>query len=173
MSIPLHHPEGRVHLEDVGDGLTRISVEPSNPSLFVSGAPWKTRYPAALIESILEVKGPSHVCDEIRRDEDPKYVSLFLRWSLLGYVEPEAFAGKRLLDFGCGSGASTVILGRMFPETETVGVELEESLLEIARKRAAFYGNEGVSLRRSRACTAPPSAPAGVTTGPGRAPSTR
>jgi SAM-dependent methyltransferase len=95
------------------------------------------------------VKGPSYVCDEIRRDEDPKYVTLFLHWALLGYVDPGAFAGKRLLDFGCGSGASTAILGRMFPETETVGVELEENLLGIARKRAAFYGNEGVSLRHS------------------------
>jgi ubiquinone/menaquinone biosynthesis C-methylase UbiE len=89
------------------------------------------------------------VCDEIRRDEDPKYVTLFLHWALLGYVDPGAFAGKRLLDFGCGSGASTAILGRMFPETETVGVDLEENLLGIARKRAAFYGNEGVSLRHS------------------------
>ena len=38
--------------------------------------------------------------DQIRRAEDPDYVSLFLRYSLLGFLPEEAFDGARILDFG-------------------------------------------------------------------------
>ena len=148
-TVTLSHPEGIVRLESVGDGRTHVTVEPFDRSLFVSGAPWTTHYPPELIESILAVKGPAHVCDEIRRDEDPNYVALTLHYALLGYVDPAEFANRRLLDFGCGSGASTSILGRMFPDTEIVGVELEAALLDIARKRAALYGNDRVRFELS------------------------
>jgi SAM-dependent methyltransferase len=98
-----------------------------------------TAYPLSLINEILGVKAPSYLCDEIAREEDPEYVELFLRYSLLGYLPTEAFRGGRLLDFGSGSGASTVNLARLLPDTEIVGVELEPALIRVARMRAEFY----------------------------------
>jgi SAM-dependent methyltransferase len=87
----------------------------------------------------VRTKGVGWTIDEITRDEDAGYVSNALRHGLFGFVAPEAFPAGRLLDFGSGSGASTVVLARLLPQTEIVGVELEPRLIEIARARAAHY----------------------------------
>lgn len=41
-----------------------------------------------------------------------------------------------MLDAGCGSGATNLILASRFPETEFVGIDLSDLLLEMARKKA-------------------------------------
>ncbi|WKZ19248.1 MAG: class I SAM-dependent methyltransferase [Candidatus Jettenia sp. CY-1] len=46
---------------------------------------------------------------------------------------------KRILDFSCDAGASSIVLSRMLPNTEIVGVELDEKLLYTARLRAEHY----------------------------------
>jgi 2-polyprenyl-3-methyl-5-hydroxy-6-metoxy-1,4-benzoquinol methylase len=121
-----------------------VSVEPHDPATYVSRASCETAYTTDLIAAILGLKGIAYLCDEIARDEDPRYVSSFLRHALLGYLPEQAFHGKRVLDFGSGSGASTVVLGRMLPGAELVGVELREDLLEVARMRAGFYDFENM-----------------------------
>ncbi len=57
---------------------------------------------------------------------------------MFSYFAPEAFRGKRLLDFGCGDGASTLAIAAMLPETEIVGVELDSSLIETANHVRSF-----------------------------------
>jgi SAM-dependent methyltransferase len=137
--LQLEHPDADVRVEDLGEGRSRVSVE-SASDLFISRSACDSTYSLELIERILEVKGPGYLCDEIAREEDPRYIKLFLRYGVLGFVPEEEFAGARLLDFGSGSGASTVILARMFPDTEIVGVELEADFADIARRRATHYG---------------------------------
>jgi 2-polyprenyl-3-methyl-5-hydroxy-6-metoxy-1,4-benzoquinol methylase len=134
----IEHSDARVVVEPLDGGRNRVVVE-APPDTFIAKRECETGYPPALIERILEVKGPAYLCDEIVREEDPQYVALFLRYGLLGFVPPEEFEGARLLDFGSGSGASTVILSRMFPQTEIVGVELEPDFVDIARRRADHY----------------------------------
>ena len=138
MSNILTHPDGAIRVEDI-DGMRAITVEPRD-GLFTPTRKWATAYPLELIEHVLRVKGPAYLCDEIRRDEDPRYVQHALRWDILSCSGPEDFAGRRVLDFGSGSGASSMVLARMFPEAGMVGVELMPELMELARHRAEFYG---------------------------------
>jgi SAM-dependent methyltransferase len=105
-----------------------------------------TAYPEEMIQRILELKDPTYLCDEILREESPDYVQRALYFDLLSYCDPQDFAGRRLLDFGCGAGASTMILARMFPQSCIVGIELEERLLSIAKLRARHYGYDNVEL---------------------------
>jgi hypothetical protein len=100
----LNHPEGRVIVEETPAGRREVKVEPEDSSLFIPRRSCETSYPDELIEALLELKGISHLCDEIARDEDPVYVSNFLRHAILGYVAESEFAGKRVLDFGSASG---------------------------------------------------------------------
>ena len=144
----LEHREGRVSIEERADGRRRVLVYPE-PGTFVSRAECITAYPVEMITRILQVKSPGSLCDEIARDEDPDYLGLFLRYSLLGYLPEEAFREARILDFGSGSGASTVVLARMFPDTEIVGVELEPDLIAIAKLRAEHYGLANLTFRES------------------------
>ncbi len=139
--------DGAARVESLPDEKFRISIEPK-PGYFIARRVWDTSYPMALIQEIHSTKG-LYLCDEIMREEDPCYVEHYLRHEVLGYVDAAEFAGKRVLDFGCGSGASTVVLGRILPPCEIVGVELDEKLLSIARLRAEHFGGRGVRFLQS------------------------
>ena len=99
----------------------------------------ETAYPLPLIKEILNAKGPAWLCDEIRRDESQSYVQKAIQYSVFSYVDEKQFRNKRVLDFGCGSGASTMVLSRALPKTKIVGVELDPILLNICKLRCCHY----------------------------------
>lgn len=148
MSITLHHEEGDVFIEELPDGRNKISVTPHDGH-FIYAENWTTAYPLDLIELIFEVNGAAYLCFEIMRDEDPNFVEKFLRNDIFAYFTPEDFENKKILEFGCGGGASTHILARMFPTAEITGVELVESALRVARKRAEAFHLKNVSFHQS------------------------
>src|SRR5438067_8728617 len=145
----LDHRDGAVAITELGAGKRRLVVTPADPSAHVPIRTWETSYPLDLIERIVAVKGAVGVCDEIARDEMSSYVALFLRYAMLAYRPESDFEHRRLLDFGCGSGASTMVLARMFPATEIVGVELDGELVALADARASALGASNVSFRVS------------------------
>lgn len=146
MVTTLTHQDAMVQVEELPTGKQKVAVSLTNTDLFMPKSTCETAYPLGLITNILDIKGPAYLCDEILRDESPQYVEKHLRYELLGYLVEEEFKAKRLLDFGCGSGASTMVLARMFPDTEIVGIELEKNLLSLAQLRAEYYGYENVKL---------------------------
>jgi len=146
----LTHAEAIVQIVELNDGRRRIDVEVTGGATYVHRKSCDTSYPIALIAKILEIKGPAYLCDEISRDEDNSYIEPHLRTTLFAHVEPSEFVGKRLLDFGCGSGASTAIMARLLPATSIVGIDLESDFLGIARARAAFYGLDTVRFELSK-----------------------
>jgi 2-polyprenyl-3-methyl-5-hydroxy-6-metoxy-1,4-benzoquinol methylase len=148
MSITLHHEEGDATIEELADGRRRISVTP-HERYFIYAESWTTRYPMDLIELMLEVNGAAGLCFEIKRDEDADFVQKFLKNDLFAYFTTEDFENKSILEFGCGGGASTHILARMFPTAEITGVELVESALRVARKRAEVFNLENVRFLQS------------------------
>lgn len=142
------------YVEPLPDGRHHVSVEAQAD--FSGPCPaWVTSYPLALVREVYAAKG-LYVCDEIMREEDPRYVEHAIRHEVLGYVEAAAFAGKRVLDFGCGSGASTLVMSRLLPRCELVGVELEERLLRLARLRAEGLGRTGMQFLLSPSGTSLP-----------------
>jgi 2-polyprenyl-3-methyl-5-hydroxy-6-metoxy-1,4-benzoquinol methylase len=135
--ITLHHPQGTVTIEEIAGGKRRIQTH--NTLLFTPISSCETSYPVDLISLILRSKGPSYLCEEIARDEDRYYIESGLILSILAYISEDKFLNKRLLDFGCGSGASTMILSRKFQRTEIVGVDLVRDFIRIAQARARYY----------------------------------
>jgi 2-polyprenyl-3-methyl-5-hydroxy-6-metoxy-1,4-benzoquinol methylase len=140
-------PKGSMFIEALPDGRHKVSVRPAAGHAIVRSN-WVTSYPLALIREIYSAKG-LYVCDEIMREEDPRYVEHHIQKEVLSYFPAEAFAGKRILDFGCGSGGSSMVLSRVLPPCEIVGIELEERLLKIARLRAAHFGRTSLRLLQS------------------------
>jgi ubiquinone/menaquinone biosynthesis C-methylase UbiE len=88
---------------------------------------------------MLRTRDPSYVHDEINRDEDYYFLEDHLISSISAYISLDEFRDKKLLDFGCGSGASTMILARNFPHTEIVGVDIQSDLIRVAEARAVYY----------------------------------
>jgi 2-polyprenyl-3-methyl-5-hydroxy-6-metoxy-1,4-benzoquinol methylase len=135
------------YVEPLPDGKHRISIE-GGADLTGPCLTWVTSYPLSLIREMYATKG-MYVCDEIMREEDPRYVERSIRHEVLGYVKASDFAGKRVLDFGCGAGASTSVLWRLLPPCEIVGVDLQDRLLSLARARALHFGMHGACFLRS------------------------
>lgn len=146
MGQTLHHEFGRVEIEPLDDGRRRVHVHMADAGAFVTGPTWITSYSPELIGAILRVKGPAWLCDELQRDEDPHYVENDFRHDVLGFIEPGDFLGKRVLDFGCGCGASTAVVSRLLPGANITGIELDAPSLEIARMRADHYGLNAVEF---------------------------
>jgi 2-polyprenyl-3-methyl-5-hydroxy-6-metoxy-1,4-benzoquinol methylase len=149
MKIMLKHKDADIEIGKANSGRNKITVKLVDKNIFMPYATWETSYPVDLIEQIVNVKGPASLCDEIMRDESSDYLQENLRYDVLSYVGEEEFINKRLLDFGCGSGASTMMLRRMLPSTDIVGVELDDTLLSIAKLRAKFYGFNNVTFFKS------------------------
>lgn len=151
MTLTIEHKDAVIEVEEMGSETRRVAVGMKNAGAYSPRLSCHTRYPPDLIKAILQVKGPAWLCDEIARDEDPEYVQSDLLMSLLSYVNKSDFEGKLIMDFGCGSGASTVIIARTFPGCRVLGVELDEKLLGIARLRTQHYQLRNVDLLLSPA----------------------
>lgn len=149
--------KGSLRVQPLEDGRHHLSVLPADGQ-YIANRDWITTYPLPLVLDIHATKD-LFVCDEIMREESPNYVEKSVRSSVLGYVKPEDFAGKRVLDFGCGSGASVLVLSRVLPACEIVGVELEPHLVELARRRVAHFGLGSVQVLQS---PSPESLPPGL-----------
>jgi len=83
--------------------------------------------------------------DEIERSENPNYlqrkIEILLRSFGIG------LARKKVLDFGCGAGASTLIFLRC-GATDITGVEVDETLLDIAKSRLNDFFQNNYQLAK-------------------------
>ncbi|MEJ2208844.1 MAG: class I SAM-dependent methyltransferase, partial [Anaerolineae bacterium] len=50
------------------------------------------------------------------------------------------FEAGRILDAGCGFGTTAIVLAQALPESEVVGIDLSEPLLDLARQAARDAG---------------------------------
>ncbi len=149
MTDTLLDPLGKVLLAPLPDGRFRVTLQPRNTATFVELRTCETAFPVEIIQFLLQKGIFPWLCDCLARHEDPAYVIGAIERQVLAYFPREAFVGKRLLDFGCGSGASTLALAKLFPDCEMVGVELNDTALDIARRIQTFHHAANVSFLRS------------------------
>ncbi|MPZ14679.1 MAG: methyltransferase domain-containing protein [Chloroflexi bacterium] len=93
--------------------------------------------------------------------EGPHYVAEAERYDALLGAFSEALLeaahlrpGERVLDVGCGTGATTIEAARrVLPDGAAIGVDVSPPMLDLARKRAAAAGLDRVEFRRADAQT--------------------
>jgi SAM-dependent methyltransferase len=141
--------EGEIQIRPLPDDKRRIELLPYSPEIYIPRRSVDTTYPDELILACLELSGFCWLCDNIARDEDSSAVERDLFGGMFSFVQKEKFQGRRLLDFGCGSGSSSAVLARLLPETEIVGVELNPDLLKLAAARMAHRGVRNVRFEAS------------------------
>ena len=117
-------------------GRIKVTLKPHDRNAFIPRATCETSLPLDVIAAFLNTSF-TWLCESLARHDDPEYLKKVLGKQLLAYFDAADFRGKRLLDFGCGSGASTLHMGAMLPDTEVVGVELSAPNIELAQRVAA------------------------------------
>lgn len=55
-------------------------------------------------------------------------------------LHDRGFQGGRIIDVGCGFGATAIVLTQAFPQSEVVGIDLSEPLLHLASQAAQAAG---------------------------------
>ena len=146
----IHHPEAEITMEPLPSDRHRVHVRMLDPDEHVWVDRFETSLPRELVERFLGVHGPAGLGHALTRIEEGGDLHRALRFSILPFVAEEEFRGKRLLDFGCGSGTSTLHLARMFPDTEIVGLDLVTELLEPARGLMEHMGVGNVSFVQAK-----------------------
>ena len=59
----------------------------------------------------------------------------------LKYLKPDWFRGKEVLDVGCNQGDVTCAIARIFSPKSIVGIDIDKSLIEAARKNVAHVAS--------------------------------
>jgi 2-polyprenyl-3-methyl-5-hydroxy-6-metoxy-1,4-benzoquinol methylase len=96
-------------------------------------------YDSATLELLSAHAGP-RLEDLLSRLNPKGEVARILTAQISAYTDPESLAGKRLLDFGCGVGASSLALARFLTRTEIVGVELNSEQVKIGTVLQTRHG---------------------------------
>lgn len=65
---------------------------------------------------------------------------------------------KKILDFGCGSGEITMYLGKKFPNSAVVGIDIDEARIQSASSISQRAGIDNVSFLKGNEHTLPESA---------------
>ncbi len=146
MTVTLRNSEAEITVLELPGDKRQITISSDKFALSEIDKSIETRYPLDLIQKILDVKGARALNDEIRREEDPLYTKACLQNDITAYQPDDAFKDKTILDFGCGAGASTLVLSRMFPDARIVGIDLSDKLISLAKARAEYYQYDNVSF---------------------------
>lgn len=143
--IHIEREEGIVSIQKQDDDhQLLVTLLPRNPNLYVPRRRCKTTFSLEMVEFLLQRSDFAWLCDNLARHDDS--VPDALKQQLFSYFTPDALAGKRLLDFGCGSGASTFAMARMLPGTQIVGVELDANKIETANRIKSFRSAANVDF---------------------------
>lgn len=135
MQIPSF--DGHLEVSELAGGRYHLRGVPAVAGAAVPHSPCVTDYSLELIKAILKHYGACFVCDQIGREQDETEAALDVRHSVEAYFSDDVFQDRvRILDYGCGAGGSTVTLAELFPHAIIVGVDYQESLVDIARMRA-------------------------------------
>jgi len=153
----LRRPDGSLLIEEIGNGVRKLTAVPLSTNTFVSRTSCTTTYPVELIESFLDFAGITGVCEVIGRDSDPDTVANNIAALTAAYCDPAEFVNRKILDFGCGGGASSVVLAKLFPESQVVGVDLRADKIQMAAARARHHGLKNVAFHVAPSGTELPS----------------
>jgi ubiquinone/menaquinone biosynthesis C-methylase UbiE len=140
---------GRLYVHALAGGGFRLRGEALDPRTAVPHATCECTYPLNLIRQIFEAYGAAYTCEEIGREIDDADATLDVKYSIVAYFDDDVFSRPvRILDFGCGSGSSTMALSRLFPNASLVGVDFVSKFLAIGEARAKHYGAKNLTFKQ-------------------------
>jgi ubiquinone/menaquinone biosynthesis C-methylase UbiE len=145
MPDTIYLADGQVCIKNIKNNMLCLYVNVSDGDSISKQLFWETTYPLELVKSILAVKGPLYLCDEIMREECSSYIESYLKLTEKAYSCNNS-SGNIILDFGCGCGASTIILCRIHNNAKIIGVDLVKEHIAVAKQRAKYLQSNNVDF---------------------------
>lgn len=138
MDTVLSNDSGTLRITTTPGGRFALHAQPN--SVNVGHTDIVTDYPLELIQEMFEEFGASFTVQEIGRDIADNDAQLDVRYSVLAYF-PDDLLNRplRILDYGCGSGSSTLALARLFPNATIIGMDFVGKYLKLAQLRLQHY----------------------------------
>jgi len=130
---------GELFVEPIDHRRRRLKVVSFDPKFHIFRSECITSYSDELLVKIIEIKGLRGLCDEVLREQDESYILKPLEFAILSYISEDSLVDKRILDFGCGLGASTIVMSKRFQQLSLVGIELNRKAIEVCNLRKQFY----------------------------------
>lgn len=138
--------EGVVEIEPLPNSMFRYNLKDLSKGIDVEATTFESCYGQEVAQAILDMEGIDRLVRELLREEGSFSSQNFLRYYTLGYLPEEDFVGKRMLDFGCGCGASTMALAKILPESFVVGLDRMEDCINVCNLKKAQLGIDKVSF---------------------------
>lgn len=139
-------PQGEVLIGPPHDGRRTVRLVPTDPELFIPVRECSTQLAEETIVALASIQ-LSHCGVLIDEFDRPEANMAPIRRQLFGYFETADFVGARILDYGCGNGASSVILGTLLPQATVLGISESEVRLRPGRLVLADRGLNNVEFR--------------------------
>ena len=149
--VTLKTPEATVHVEELPNSRFRYHLKGTGMGQRVKETSFDSFYGAKVAQALLDMGGPDRLISEFTREEGPSGLELGLKYYTLSFLPDEEFVGKRLLDFGCGCGASTFALSRIFPQTHILGLDRLEDCINVCNLKKEQLSLDRVSFVASSA----------------------
>jgi 2-polyprenyl-3-methyl-5-hydroxy-6-metoxy-1,4-benzoquinol methylase len=135
--------KANIIVRKLSNGRKRVTVEPFDKGLYVPCSTAETELSMDAIEILLKLLNPIWVPANLVRG---KKMQNRLKWWILAYVSQDEFKDKRILDFGCGTGTSTRIFARMFPESDIIGIDISHKKISIGKLITKQFGLGNVNF---------------------------
>ena len=104
--VTLETPEAIVNIESLPNARFRYHITGKNPDRTFRETSFDSYYGVKVAQALLDMGGAERLISELTREEGPSGLEQGLKYYTLSFLSDEEFVGKRLLDFGCGCGAS-------------------------------------------------------------------
>jgi 2-polyprenyl-3-methyl-5-hydroxy-6-metoxy-1,4-benzoquinol methylase len=146
LMVTLKIPKATVEIESLPNSKFHYHINITGVSGNLKETSFDSFYGEKVAQALLEMGGPERLISELTREEGSSSLELGLKYYTLSFLPDEEFVGKRLLDFGCGCGASTFALSRIFPKAHILGLDRLQDCIDVCNLKKEQLGLDRVSF---------------------------
>ncbi len=138
--------EATIDIEPISNSRFRYHITRTGSGKHPEHITFDSFYGEKVAKALLDMGGVDRLMSELTREEGHSGLELGLKYYTLSFLPDEDFAGKRLLDFGCGCGASTFALSRIFPNSHILGLDRLADCIKVCNLKKEQLNLDRVSF---------------------------
>ncbi|MFA6223176.1 MAG: class I SAM-dependent methyltransferase [Desulfomonilaceae bacterium] len=144
--LNLKTSEATIDIKPISNSRFRYHITRTGSGKHTEQITFDSFYGEKVAKALLDMGGADRLISELTREEGHSGLELGLKYYTLSFLPDDDFIGKRLLDFGCGCGASTFALSRIFPNSHILGLDRLADCIRVCNLKKEQLGLDRVSF---------------------------